>query len=181
MNKTLRGGTDWIQTFTGRQFWPLDPRPEEIDIRDIAHALSLTCRYAGHCKRFYSVAQHCVLMACWAPINFAREVLLHDAAEAYMDDVARPVKKSIPQLKEIEIRLEKCIAEAFGLQFPWPAIVSELDLRALATEQRDLMASPPIPWKRTAGIEPFPSVIDPWSPDKAEVVFLNWCDDLEIE
>lgn len=177
----FRGGTDWIQTYTGKQFWPLDPRAEEVDIRDIAHALSLTCRYTGHCKKFYSVAQHCVLMAMYAPSEFAREVLLHDAAEAYMADVARPVKKSIPQLKEIEVRLEACIAERFGLRFPWPEVVGILDLQALATERRDLMATPPIPWKSTVGVEPFPDTIEPWSPDKAETIFLNWCDELEIE
>lgn len=176
-NSTLltRNSSDWIQTFTGRQFWPLAPRVEDVDLRDIAHALSNICRFTGHVRRFYSVAQHCVIMTENAPDDIRREVLMHDAAEAYMTDIARPVKKSIPNFKEIEIRIETCIAERFGLRFPWPDAVGELDLQALATERRDLMSPPPIPWKSTENVKPWPMVIEPWAPAKAEHVFLEFC------
>lgn len=62
---------DWIQTFTGRRFWPLDPRPEDVCIEDIAHALSLKCRFGGHCTRFYSVAEHSVHVSNYVPAEFA--------------------------------------------------------------------------------------------------------------
>src|SRR5690606_5290032 len=78
---------DWMQTFTGRAVYPLDLRPDDIDIQDIAHALSMQCRYAGHTRQFYSVAEHSVHVARWCrqygPAA-ALEGLLHDATEAYL-------------------------------------------------------------------------------------------------
>jgi hypothetical protein len=85
---------DWMQTFTGRAFYPLDPRPEDIDPVDIAHALSLICRYGGHSSRFYSVAEHCVLMSHAVAPEHALWALLHDATEAYLGDMIRPLKRS---------------------------------------------------------------------------------------
>lgn len=133
--KPDRCDSTWIQTFTGRQFWPLNPRAEDVCIEDIAHALSMKCRYTGHCRQFYSVAQHSVIMTelslspHWA--------LMHDAAEAYMPDVARPVKRLIPQLKDVEDGLLKVIAEAFSLEWPIPKYVEDdvksLDLILLST------------------------------------------------
>ena len=76
---------NWMQTFTGRQFWPADPRADEIDIRDIAHALSMQCRYAGHCTQFYSVAEHCVLLANAIPEQ-KLWALLHDASAGTMPE-----------------------------------------------------------------------------------------------
>ena len=73
---------DWIQTYTGRQFWPLDPRVDEIHIEDIAHSLSMRCCYGGHLTDFYSVAEHSVLVSLHVPQEFALWGLLHDAAEA---------------------------------------------------------------------------------------------------
>ena len=84
--KALRNGS-WLQTYTGIQFWPLDPRPEEIDIQDIAHALSLLCRFNGHCQRFYSVAEHSVHVSTILAPEFGLWGLLHDAAEAYLSDI----------------------------------------------------------------------------------------------
>src|SRR5579885_2784587 len=83
---------DWIQTYCGVAFYPLDPRPEEILIEDIAHALSMLCRFTGHVKRFYSVAQHCVYVSHRCDPKDALWGLLHDAAEAYLNDISRPVK-----------------------------------------------------------------------------------------
>ena len=79
---TSRNG-DWLQTFTGKAFFPLDPRPEEMDIFDIAHALSNLCRYGGHCNKFYSVAEHSVLVSILCRLYYGEQValqgLLHDA------------------------------------------------------------------------------------------------------
>src|SRR5690242_11754504 len=85
---------DWMQTYTGRRFWPLDPRVDDIDIGDIAHHLSLVCRFAGACREFYSVAQHCVGVSYVCDPKDALWGLLHDAAEAYVGDMVRPLKRS---------------------------------------------------------------------------------------
>ena len=105
---------DFIQTFTGRMFWPIDPQPDEVDIEDIAHALSNVCRFCGHTREFYSVAQHSVLVSEIVPAAFALEGLLHDATEAYISDVARPVKPYLTNYKEIEINLYRAIAKRFN-------------------------------------------------------------------
>ena len=73
----------WLQTYTGKKFYPFDPREEEVDILDIAHALSQLCRFGGHTKEFYSVAEHCVLVSMCCPSEVKLLGLLHDAAEAY--------------------------------------------------------------------------------------------------
>jgi hypothetical protein len=92
---------DWIQTFTGKQFWPLDPRPDEVYIEDIAHALGNICRFNGHCLRFYSVAEHCFHVSHKVVPGLALMGLLHDAAEAYVCDVVRPVKPYLKEYKKI--------------------------------------------------------------------------------
>ena len=84
---------DWIQTMSGVIFYPLDPRPEEIRIEDIAHALSHQCRFAGHCREFYSVAEHSVRVSRELPQEFMLWGLLHDASEAYLVDLPRPIKR----------------------------------------------------------------------------------------
>lgn len=110
---------DWMITFTGRRFWPLDPRREEVSFLDIAHGLSMTCRYGGHTRCFYSVAEHCVHLADHFRRenrdDLARYALLHDASEAYIGDVIRPLKPQLPQFKEVEGPLELLIMEAAGL------------------------------------------------------------------
>src|SRR5271156_4912831 len=80
----------WIQTFTGKKFYPFNPKPQDIDIRDIAHALSNICRFTGHTKRFYSVAEHSRNVAKLVPAHMKLQALLHDASEAYLCDIARP-------------------------------------------------------------------------------------------
>ncbi len=152
---------DWIQTATGRQFYPLDPRPEDVCIEDIAHALSNVCRFAGHSAWHYSVAQHCVLASEYAPPEYAIAALLHDAAEAYMGDIARPWKRFlyvkfdidhgggitenvVQKFKDAESQLLDVILTELDTETPydeavWKA-VAEIDMRMLATEARDLMS-----------------------------------------
>lgn len=165
----------WIQTFSGRQFWPLDPHVDDLDIQDIAHALSMKCRYTGHCREFYSVGQHSVHVAEIVGQTGRRQLtltaLMHDAAEAYIADVARPVKSEIKQLAEIEQRLETVIAERFGLIFPFPDEVKIADNIMLNTERRDLMANPPRPWKKY-GVEPIERRVIPWTWQGARAEFL---------
>jgi uncharacterized protein len=139
----------WIQTFTGKQFFPLDPDPADIDIVDIAHALSNICRFTGHCREFYSVAEHSIRVSRIVPEKDALWGLLHDASEAYICDVARPLKRW-PEFeavyRPIEDRLMRAVCERFGLPVEMPASVREADLVLLHTEARDLMGKPPQDW-----------------------------------
>lgn len=141
MQPMVRTG-DWMTTYTGKQFWPLDPRPEEVDIEDIAHALSLVCRFGGHCREFYSVAQHCCyvaeVMGTLEP-SFRLHALLHDAAEAYIGDMIRPMKRSCPEYTEAEHKVQKAIRKAFDISYE-PKSVKWCDEVVLRNEHRDVMS-----------------------------------------
>ena len=162
----------WIQTFTGKQFFPLDPRPEDLDIRDIAHALSLQCRFNGHCLQFYSVAEHSVRVSEWLDGEHSLWGLLHDAAEAYLGDVVRPLKRQLDAYNAIEKRLLRVVADHFDLGWPMPEAVAVADTRLLAAEARDIMAPAPAPWE-LMGLEPLPGTIEPWSATEAEQRFVE--------
>lgn len=172
---------DWIQTYTLRQFWPLDPRPEDVDLTDIAHALSLICRFTGHVREFYSVAQHSLLVADrafeLAPPERDRAAakwgLLHDASEAYLVDVARPVKR-LPEMagyREAERRVQTAICERFGLPPEEPPEVKQADRDVLYTEARDLFNGVHRAWRWEA--EPLGLLVDPLPPAEAERRFLQ--------
>jgi hypothetical protein len=162
---------DWMQTVTGGQFWPLDPRTDDVKIVDIAHALSMQCRYSGHCLQFYSVAQHCCHVSDACPPEHALWGLLHDASEAYLADVIRPIKPDLTNYKAIEKQLMLVICERFGLSVDEPAIVSELDRRILGNECASVMAPPPVPWYHTG--EPISDLHIPmWAPELARYEFM---------
>ncbi|WP_180897149.1 phosphohydrolase [Martelella soudanensis] len=143
-NETRKG--DWMQTYTGRQFWPMDPRPEDVAIEDIAHALSHQCRYAGHCRRFYSVAEHSILVSSQLPPELRLWGLLHDASEAYLVDVPRPVKPYLTGYREAEDRVMRAICERFDLPPEMPAAVKRVDNAILADEKAALMGPEPAEW-----------------------------------
>jgi 5'-deoxynucleotidase YfbR-like HD superfamily hydrolase len=163
---------DWIQTYSGRQFWPLDPRLEDVDIIDIAHSLSNMCRFAGHVKKFYSVAEHCVRVSYVCDPQFALWGLLHDASEAYLVDLPRPIKHSgaLDAYKAFEKDVQDVICERFGLPKTEPPNVKEADTILLLTEQRDLMGRQTKPWKDKA--TPLDTVILPLNPEQAELEFM---------
>jgi hypothetical protein len=164
----------WVQTFTGKRFTPLAPRASDVDIIDIAHALAMQCRYSGHTRVFASVAEHCVRISRVVPPEDALWGLLHDAAEAYVGDLAHPLKSHMPAFARTEDGLHAVVAERFGLSLPLPASVQEADVRMLATEVRDLMAEPPEPWAHMlAGVEPYEDVIRPWCWEEAEQRYLT--------
>lgn len=142
---TTRVG-DWMETFTGRQFWAMDPRPDEIVIEDIAHALSMQCRYAGHCQRFYSVAEHSVHLANYVSPQNRLWALLHDASEAYLVDIPRPTKPYLPGYKEAEARIMAAVCDRFGLPHEMPAEVKEADNRIIADERAQNMSRSPHVW-----------------------------------
>ncbi len=160
----------WIQTYSGKQFFPLDPRPEDIDIRDIAHSLSLQCRFNGHCLEFYSVADHSLHVSRLLPRELTLWGLLHDAGEAYLTDLPRPIKHSVEGYNELEERMLEVIARRFDLPWPMPAEVLRADDVALVTEARDLMAPAPASWGMT--VEPVPEAIVPLAPGDSEQMFL---------
>lgn len=148
---------DWIQTFSGKPFWPFDPRPDEIDLEDIAHALSNLCRFSGHVRTFYSVAEHSVWVSSLVDPEYAKWGLLHDATEAYLVDLPRPLKRHglMGRLyRETEDRLMEVIAARFDLPWPMPAEVKKADSVMLATERKWLMAPCPLPWNEDEAVEP---------------------------
>lgn len=187
---------DWSQTFTGRMFWPLDPRAEDVCIEDIAHSLALQCRFAGHCREPYSVAEHSVRAALYVremlgdegradPDRHGEELaaLLHDASEAYLADVIRPVKRRpmMESYRNVERVIQSMVNEWAGLRkFAHKSLlVHEADEVMLATEARDLMTTHPAEWNLRA--DPMPGVIVPWDWRTAEAKFLAMYYELRIK
>lgn len=164
---------DWMQTFTGQAFYPMAAEISDISPRDIAHALSLTCRYGGHVKRFYSVAEHCVLISHAVAPQHALWALLHDATEAYVGDVIRPLKRNLPAYVEIEDRLMAVICDRFGLDPTMPDEVREADSRILHDERAVVLGPSPKPWNAALeAMQPLGVKIRAWSPAKAETAYL---------
>lgn len=170
---------DWFQTATGKQFWPLDPHPDEVCIEDIAHHLANQCRFAGACRAFYSVAQHSVLVSCAVPPEDQKWGLLHDAAEAYLQDLIRPIKAASAlgeEYRKIEDIVLRAVCERFGLPVEEPHSVKVADVRVLLAEKRDLTLPAPAPWgfgQRAFEVEPVEEVIVPWSPREAHYRFFQ--------
>jgi hypothetical protein len=163
---------DWMQTYTGGRFWPLDPHASEVNITDIAHALSLQSRFGGHCLRFYSVAEHCVHLARAAAPEDKLWALLHDASEAYVVDVPRPLKRFLAGYAEAETRVMGAICKAFDLPPEMPATVKALDNRILIDERYQVMIPTGEPWFYGGESEPLGIVIEHWSPERAAEEFL---------
>lgn len=160
----------WMQTYSGLKFWPLDPREDEVDIRDIAHSLSMQCRYGGHSLRFYSVAEHSVHMARMVSPENALWALLHDAAEAYVADVPRPLKRHLPGYKEVEARVMASICDHFDLAHEMPAEVHEADERILSDEIHQNMES--MEWHNRHA-SPLGVALEFWTPPVAELYFMD--------
>lgn len=170
----LKGG--WMLTYTGRQFYPLSPRAEDIDIADVAHALSLQCRYNGHVSRFYSVAEHCVLISRAVPEEHALWGLLHDAAEAYVGDMVRPLKRDMPEFSAVEDHILAIMAVKWGLPtLEIPTAVHQADARILLNERAELLNLNGHRWddyvESLAPLED--TLIAGWGPEQAEVEYLE--------
>lgn len=163
----------YMQLRSGEPFYVLDAQPEHIDIEDIAHALGMVCRFAGHCQRFYSVAEHSVLMSMAVDPEHALWGLLHDATEAYIGDLVRPLKHELPSYMAVEDRLAEIIAIKFGLEGPMPAQVVEYDTRIVVDEREQIMAPSRLPWPMLEGRSPLGVTIEGWDPITAREMFLS--------
>lgn len=143
----------YIETASGKKFHFLNPSPDEIDIIDIAYALSNQCRYNGHCNRFYSVAEHSALVASLVPEKFKLDALLHDAAEAYLSDIPSPVKQFFPEYKKLEQTVMEVIADKFKVPNWNSDIVKKADLQQLCTEAYNLLPSKGEGWSIIEGLD----------------------------
>jgi hypothetical protein len=172
----------YIATFTGKKFYLLEPRLEDIDIIDIAHALSLQCRWTGHCKFHYSVAQHSYYCSFLGLNSEAFDRLMHDASEAYIADVNRPLKHYTEvgiAYRKVEAGLQKAIAERFGFSIIEPQSVKIADNLMLYAEKAQIMGYKFNEAKDADGIvrmaneEKAPLLIEQWSPEHANTMFLQ--------
>lgn len=162
-----------ILTWSGQYINFEHPERSIFLIEDIAHALSNIGRFTGHTSRFYSVAQHSVLVSLNVAPEHRLAALLHDASEAYCGDVATPLKRMMPEYKQIEERMERAIFEQFGLPFPMDPAIKLADLTLLATEKRDLMPKTEHEWALLSGIPRLSSAIWPVRPEVAKQMFLD--------
>lgn len=174
-----------MQTKSGRKVYILDPKPEDVKIHDIAHALARICRFGGHvdCDH-YSVAQHSVLVSETCEPQNALVGLLHDAAEAYIGDMVRPLKYALAKYREIEMDWNAAIQKHFALGGQLvilPLDVELADKRLLATERRDLMSDGPQHELWRLREPPLTDEIVPLSPTRAENAFMRRYSELCIQ
>lgn len=163
---------NYIRTFTSKKFYHNDPKSKDICIEDIAHSLSLLCRFAGHVKEFYSVGQHSLLVSELCPPEDALWGLMHDASEAYCVDIPRPLKHSLGMeaYRHIEHNVMKAIAKKFRLAKEEPLSVKQADAILLVTEQRDLMLGGKM---SDRGVNPLSYKIHPLPSKEVEYLFLK--------
>ena len=165
--------TPYVSTFSGNRFYPLEPRIDHIVIEDIAQGLAYQCRFNGQTQEFYSVAQHSLVVSSLVPTDLRLAALLHDAAEAYLGDMVKPLKVLLPAFAAIEEQVSAMIAAAFSIDFSDYDPIKRADLIALATEKRDLMPHSTERWAYLDGINPLAGKIIPMSPAQAKRAFLD--------
>lgn len=163
----------WILTQSGQQFDLLRPTAAMINPVDIAHALSRLCRFNGHTRAHYSVAQHSLIVASLVPVEHQLVALLHDATEAYIGDMTRPLKAVMPEYQYVERQIWLAVCDRFDIQIDLPVCVKESDMVALATERRDLMPEHPGEWDCLRGVKPMKETIVPFSAESASMMFFS--------
>src|SRR5918995_7449707 len=167
----------YLQTVSGRWVNPFDPDPDQLDPDDIARALANQCRFGGHCRAFYSVAQHSVIVSMLVEAGggdaedcFA--ALMHDATEAYLGDMPHPIKHRSPlgaAFKEAEAGLEAVLRARFSIKADVPEI-KRIDRALLATERRSVSGES-WEWPELEGVEALDIELVAWTPDDAERAF----------
>lgn len=173
---------DWIVTATGGRWYLTEPHPDDVRIEDIAHALSHVCRFGGHCREFYSVAEHSVhvlhLLQRTYPEDYLLHMhgLIHDASEAFIGDVVRPLKITMPDYQQLEAKTMEVILGALGI----PPLSHEQEVKLkhadnvmLMTERRDLITHGGDEWTTTEEPDKEIDVFNPWSPLAARIEFLD--------
>jgi len=166
----------YIETYTGRRIYFRDIKLEDISIIDIAHSLSHICRFTGHTKEFYSVAQHSVLVSDHqTTLAEKRAGLLHDATECYVNDLASPLKKYLSGCgySDLEDDFHEVINEKFNINGGMTPNIKKADLQALFTEKRDVLNTQNSDWGWGDEIIRFEEVIIPLQPKKARALFLS--------
>lgn len=178
--RSTQNNNPWIETVSGIHFEFRDPQPDQIQVKDIAHALSMNCRFVGQCRKFYSVAEHSWHVARWLEGTHPRiqmAGLLHDASEAYITDVASPVKQYMPEYKVMEDVISTAIFKKYGLEYPLHPAVKYADTAMLSNEAHHLLLSRGNDWdmwqarKRPPILEAFRPI--GMQPDTAKEVFLD--------
>lgn len=164
--------TDYVSTYLGNRFYPLRPQIDQVAIEDIAHGLAYQCRFNGQTREFYSIAQHSLIVAALVPPPLRLAALLHDAAEAYLGDMVKPLKVLLPEFARLEEQVTELIAQAFQIDFSDYAPIKRADLVALATEKRDLMPHSTERWAYLDDIAPLPDAIVAMGPAHAKEQFL---------
>lgn len=167
----------FITTHSGLSVNMASPTPQMIDPSDIGRSLSRICRFGGHTRQHYSVAQHCVLASQFVPAEHQLTALMHDATEAYVGDMVSPLKALMPEFKRVEERFWLAIAERFRLPGVMDPCIKNIDLILLATERRDLLCEGES-WDCLEGVVPLPIHIQPWSMDHAYQQWMNRFDEL---
>ena len=162
-----------ITTRSGRQVNLLDPQYSQIDINDIAHGLAYQCRFNGQTSRFYSIAQHSLMVSSILPDHLKLAGLLHDAAEAYVGDVVHPLKVLLPDYQSIEFNFTQAIGLRFNVNLDHHEDVKRADLIALATEKRDLLPRERCDWELLKGIRPLDKLTLPMTPEQSEDTFMR--------
>ena len=169
----------WIETSKGNRFDYATPENYKFNTDEIAHALSQLCRFTGHTKEFYSVAQHSIMVSWLLPPELQLMGMLHDAAEAFIGDINAPLKQLLPQVKELENRIQSAIYKQYNVRYTpeAAAMVKEADIRMLLMEKRDLMPGMPVAewgdWVKQYKL--LPNKILPWSPAIAKAQFISDC------
>lgn len=168
----------FIETYTGRKFFPLYPDKSQFSVIDIAHALSNQCRYTGHVAHFYPVAQHCCILAEYTANVLGGsaldclQILMHDSPEGYLVDIARPVKQYMPQYREWDHKINAELRSWMGWDgIPIPEFQDDLDSRIIVDERAALMTRSGNDWGHR--LEPLGVTIERWTPEYAEERFLQ--------
>jgi len=164
----------YVSTFLGNRFYLTRPRIDDVAIEDIAHGLAYQCRFNGQTREFYSVAQHSLMVMRLVPVRLRRAALLHDAAEAYLGDMVKPLKNLFPEFSRIEAQVMQIIGHRFDVDLGHldPSI-KHADLIALATEKRDLMPHSTEAWGNLLDVAPLPEILRPLAPMAAKAAFLE--------
>jgi uncharacterized protein len=171
------GPGPYLQTVSGRWVNPFDPDPDQLDAGDIARALANQCRFGGHCRTFYSIAQHSVIVSelveqRGGDVEDVFAALMHDASEAYLGDMPHPLKHRSPlgeAFKDAERHLEQALREHFGIKADVPEI-KRADRALLATERR-AFSDESWPWPELEGVAPLDLELTAWPPDEAARAF----------